>query len=127
MVSRIKTEFFRWAFVAATTFVLDTFLFASLYVFFNNVFIANSVSFLISTLYNFFFHKYWTYQGSDSFNSPSLRYFALLVVSFVINSILISIFLIINDSSVAAKVFASMITLVINYLGLRNFVFTKSQ
>jgi putative flippase GtrA len=127
MVYRIKAEFLRWAIVAATTFVLDTFLFACLYLFFNNVFIANSVSFLISTLYNFFFHKHWTYQNSDSFSSPSLRYFGLLIVSFVINSVLISIFLLFNDSSVAAKVFASMITLVLNYVGLRNFVFTKSQ
>jgi len=127
MVYRIKVEFLRWAIIAATTFVLDTFLFTCLYLFFNQVFIANSVSFVISTLYNFFFHKHWTYQSSDSSNSPSLRYISLLVVSFFINSIFISIFLLFNHSSLASKVFASMITLVFNYVGLRNFVFTKSK
>jgi putative flippase GtrA len=126
MVYRKKTEFLRWAIVAATTFVLDTFLFTCLYLFFNNVFTANSTSFVISTLYNFLFHKHWTYQNLDSSNSPSLRYIGLLVVSFFTNSILISGFLLFNNSPVASKVFASMITLVLNYVGLQKFVFKKS-
>ena len=127
MVYSIKAEFLRWAIVAGTTFALDTFLFACMYLFFNHVFIANSVSFVISTLYNFLFHKHWTYKSSDSSHAPSLRYSGLLVVSFFINSIFINIFLLFHHSSVASKVFASMITLVFNYLGLRYFVFAKSQ
>jgi putative flippase GtrA len=127
MVYRIRSEFLRWAIVAGTTFVLDTFLFTCLYQFSNNVFLANSVSYAISTLYNFLFHKHWTYQNLDSFNSPSIRYIGLLVVSFIINSTLISGFLLFNNSSVASKVFASIITLTLNYVGLRKFVFTKSK
>jgi|LakMenEpi03Aug12_release.lakeMendotaPanAssembly.Ray.scaffolds.fasta_scaffold768220_1 putative flippase GtrA len=123
----VNRESVRWALVAGSTFIFDSLSFYLLIKILSNVFTANSLSFVVFTCYNFFMHKYWTFQDSNSSHLPFLRYIFLLVVSFVINSTLISIFLYFEIVPILSKIFASVITILLNYVGLRNFVFSKFE
>jgi putative flippase GtrA len=127
MEHRLNGETGRWAFVAATTFILDAFSFYFLYLVFKYMFVTNAMSFVVSTLYNFLMHKHWTYRDADTSYLRLLRYLALLIVSLIINSLLICVFLSFNVSPLLSKISASIITVFLNYVGLRNFVFVKQR
>ena len=127
MNHRINSKTARWVFVAGTTFIFDALCFYFLYKILNNVFITNFMSFLFSTYYNFFMHKYWTYEDSVSPRLPFRRYLALLITSLTINSSLTHIFLYFMAAPLLSKILASVITVPLNYVGLCSFVFKESN
>jgi putative flippase GtrA len=124
---RSNSKTARWAFVAGTTFILDALFFYFLFKILDNVSTSNLMSFLFSTCYNFFMHKHWTYEDSVWPRLPFRRYLALLITSIIINSSLIHIFLYFMAAPLLSKILASIITVPLNYVGLRSFVFKKSN
>ena len=126
MFSLFENQVIKWGLVSGTTFTLETFLFLILFKFFKNLVIANLIAIGISTIYNFSMHNFWTFQDSDHKKFSLFRYLALLIISFILNTSLIHLFLYCKVPPLLSKIFSSLFTAPFNFIGLRKFVVLKS-
>ena len=116
------SQFIKWLITAGLTFSLDILLFTLFANFVTSPFICNTISFSLSTLFNYASHKYWSF-GNKKVYSSIRRYTFLLISTFVGNSIILYCFLFFNFEISTAKLMANMIMIPLNFLALKHFVF----
>ena len=101
------------------------------------IIISNFISTSIALIFSFFANQKYTFQSSNKFNSSKFAIFLIitlfglwvlqpLIINFV-SSLLISYSFDKNINLLISKLFATLVTLVWNYLLYRRFVFKKDN
>lgn len=133
MKSLIK-QIFRFTFVGGTAFILD---FGVLWVLTEgvgiNYLISNVLSFTTSTIYNYILSVYWVFQTENKTKNKTnhqtnLFVFAILsIIALAINQfILYTIVEALNTTPLFAKVIATLITMVFNFVTRKLFLERKT-
>ena len=114
--------FFKWGAVAGTTFVIDITLFITLLPKIDSLIILNTLTFLISTFFNFYAHKFWTFKRKAFVPSEVVRYLASIFLSLLLNSIFLICFNLFAQVELS-KIFANIVMVPINFLLMSRFTF----
>ena len=114
--------FLKWGVVAGATFTLDLILFAIFIRINSSIIFANSISFLLSSIFNFNAHQKWTFKiGGLNFN-----YFKRYVQSIFLSYILNTTFIFMNSTFlmlIYSKVMSNLIMIPINFYLMRKYTF----
>ena len=127
MISKIlknKKQLITYFVVGVITNILNYLTYLLILVFLSNVYIASLMGFSSGLISNFFLNKKHTFNSKTSFNSKFFSY--LLVQAFVLIvqlfSLKIFIFLLIEE---LAQLPAILVSGVLNYILLKNYIFNK--
>ena len=114
--------FLKWGTVAGTTFVIDIMMFLALLPKIESLVALNTITFLISTVFNFYAHKFWTFRRKIFASSEVIRYLTSIFLSLLLNSIaLIGLNLFVQVE--ISKILANITMIPINFLLMSRFTF----
>lgn len=110
----------------------------SFYIYYINIF-----AFFVASLNSYFLNKYFTFKKKNkSTHKEYIKFLIISLISLFVNTISLKIILDILDNNslldlyfingisiflVVAKIFATIVTMSINYIGYKKFVFTSSN
>ena len=114
--------FIKWLFIASSTFCID-FIFFLLLNPLLGIWIANLVSLVTATVYNFFGHRNWTFRNSNLIRLTFARYFLIIALTYLFSTTLVKDLICWNVNPAFAKITSQIIFVPINYVLLRRIVF----
>lgn len=85
---------------------------------------SKRISFLSGTLNSFIFNKKITFKSKNNATFEAIKYFSVWIISFFVNSITHDILLLYYEGYIPF-IFASLISICINFLGAKFWVFKK--
>lgn len=89
---------------------------------------AKSISFIIGSIVSFFMNKLWTFESQAKIHSALLPFIALYSLTFIANvSANHLILLIFNNMSVLAFLIATGTSTVLNFIGMKFWVFKVAE
>ena len=112
----------RWLLVAGITFVSDLVIFIIIFAFTNLLLVSNMLSFMSSTLINYYFHKYWTFKKNYASKKLVIKYIFALFISFSLNNLFLYILSHYIDS-ILSKLLISVILMPVNFMLMSKFTF----
>ena len=122
---RSNFTFFRWFLVGLTTFTIDYVLFLICFGPIKSVLLANFISGLSSTSFNYFAHHSWTFKTDLARRSTSIRYIVNLAYFWMISTLILKGLISLDLSPRLAKLIPVLIITPFSYFVLKNLVFKK--
>ena len=117
----------RWFLVGSVTVGIDWFIFVNLYPRVGSVALTNLVSGSFSTAFNYFAHHRWTFKTDQRHLQSGPRYAGLLFGGYLLNTILVKVFIVAGTGPGVAKLLAAAIQAPVSYLALKFFVFRHKK
>lgn len=120
----------RYLITGGSSFVIEYSVFAVLFHLLNQLFVANSISFLCGLVYSFWLHKIWSFAGEHKHKTHKqfVGYATLAGINLVITNIAIG--LLVNYASIPAMV-AKVLTMILivlwNYVFLSKILFKEAE
>jgi putative flippase GtrA len=112
----------KWLLVAGITFTSDLIIFIIAFTFSNRLLVSNVFSFALSTIINYYLHKFWTFRQDYSGKNLALKYIFALITSLFLNNLILYIlshFL----NPILSKLLTSVILIPVNFMLMSKFAF----
>ena len=133
----IKRELIIFLIVGLLTVALDFFIYIELsYLGVGNINIAKGLSFIGGTIFSYFANRFWTFQRQDIRSGSVGRFLIVYIVGLIANILVNHVGLLIlnnfmdlinsHQALFLAFVLATGISAILNFLGMKFFVFTNS-
>ena len=106
---------------------IDWFIFVNLYSRIGSVVITNFVSGSFATAFNYFAHHRWTFKSDQHHMQSGVRYGGMLIGGYLLNTILVKIFIVVGTHPGVAKLLAAAIQAPVSFWVLRIFVFRSKN
>jgi putative flippase GtrA len=125
--SKLNWALFRWFTVGVLTFLIDYVLFLLCFGPINSVFIANFISGVCSTSFNYFAHHAWTFKSGSKHRQSSPRFIINLAIFWLVSTILLKGLIKWGVSPAYAKLIPILIITPFSYFILNRFVFKSAK
>ena len=113
----------RWFLVGTTTFLIDYFLFLLFFGPIKSVLLANLISGIFSTSFNYFAHHSWTFKTDMERKKTSLRYIFNLVFFWALSTVILKALIVLDVSPRIAKLIPVLVVTPFSYFILNHLVF----
>jgi putative flippase GtrA len=115
----------RWALVGIITAVIDYIIFVTMYSVVTSVLIANFCSGLLSIIFNYLAHYFWSFRSEVNHLKSGAKFFINLIVIWSLSTILLNI--LINEGIEAkfAKLIPMLFVAPLSFISMRFFVYKK--
>jgi len=131
MISKLKAlkdkyfdySMLRWGVVGVTTTTIDYLLFISLYGPIKSVYVANLMSGIVGTSFNYSAHKIWTFKSNQNFSKSGTKYLLNLVFWWIISTSIIKLLIGLDVDPKIAKLIPIMFVVPLNFFILKKIVF----
>ena len=117
-------EFSLYSFSSFTSFIIDYLCYLITFLLFNNIILSNTISRLISSIYNYLFNKNIVFK-SNKYKSL-FKYYLLAIIILIINTILLEL-LIKFINPYISKIIIEIILFIINYIIQKKYIFKGSD
>jgi putative flippase GtrA len=117
---------YRWAFVGTTTFLIDYLLFLSIFSLYNLVYVANFFSGLVSIIFNYFAHYFWSFKSDSNHSKSGIKYLFNLILFWGLGTLLLKTLISYGIEAKYAKLMPVLVIAPLSFISLRFFVF-KNQ
>jgi putative flippase GtrA len=117
----------RWLLVGSLTAGIDWFIFVTLYPRIGSVVLTNTISGIFAILFNYFAHRHWTFKNREHQSRTSVRYGIALFLSYLLNTILLKLFIVSGILPGTAKLMAIIFAAPVSYVLLNFLVFAKKK
>ncbi len=117
----------RWLLVGCLTVAIDWVIFVNFYPRIGSVALTNLISGSCSTAFNYFAHHRWTFRSGQRHIQSGARYAVALFGIYILNTVLIKIFIVTGLATGVAKLLAAVIQAPMNYFVLNLFVFKREK
>jgi putative flippase GtrA len=118
---------YRWALVGVTTFTIDYLIFISIYSLIESVLFANFCSGLISILFNYTAHYFWSFKSESDHSNSGMKYLFNLIIFWLVSTVILKILISTGIDVAYAKLIPIPIIAPLSFLSLRFFVFSKPK
>ncbi len=115
-------QILRFLVVGGTAFFVDYFIYLLTAMFFDILF-AKAISFIIATVYTYLLNKLWTFNSKEFQKYEIVKLIIQYTFSMSVNTLVNKIVFIIFEIKIIGVIAATSVCLIINYLGLKYFVF----
>lgn len=113
--------------VGCVTVGIDWIIFVNLYPRIGSVALTNLISGSFSTAFNYFAHHRWTFKSDQRHVQSGVRYGVALFGMYVLNTILVKVFIVVGIAAGVAKLLAAIIQAPMNYFVLNLLVFKREK
>lgn len=123
---KINIQFMKFSIIGLLNTCIDYAIFLLLvYVFNLDLIISNVISYSIAVINSYFFNIFWTFKTKNSFTN-FYRFIMLNTSGLILSSIII---ILLEDYLVAyyAKLIAILVTVLVNYFGIKIFIANKKE
>ena len=127
MGRHLDRSMLRWVLVGCLTVAIDWVIFVSVYPRIGSVALTNLISGSFSTAFNYFAHRRWTFRSGQPHIQSGTRYGIALFGIYLLNTILVKIFILSSIATGLAKLLAGVIQAPMNYFVLNLFVFKRKK
>jgi putative flippase GtrA len=117
----------RWVLVGCVTVSIDWFIFVNLYPHIGTVALTNLISSSFATGFNYFAHHRWTFKSDQRHVQSGVRYGVALFGIYVLNTVLVKVFIVAGIAAGAAKLLAAAIQAPVNYFVSNRLVFKHGK
>ena len=118
--------FYRWAFVGITTFLIDYLIFLSVFSSYDSVYIANFLSGLVSILFNYAAHYFWSFKSESNHSKSGIKYLINLILFWSFGTFLLKFLISSGIEAKYAKLMPVPIIAPLSFISLRFFVFKSN-
>ena len=127
----ISYEMLSYMFFGAGTSVIDYVVFSSITAMGCNELISNAISTICAIIFAYVTNKLWVFQSRTYNLSAIIREFIKFtnarVITWIITSIILLISKLLDGNPYAAKAIAMILTVIINYIFSKLFIFNKGK
>ena len=117
--------FWRWAFVGATTAIVDYIVFISVYSVITSILIANFFAGLVSLGFNYRAHYFWSFKVQTDQTRTSLKYLGNLIIFWSLGTLILNTLISAGIDPKIAKLIPIAIIAPLSFISLRFFVFKE--
>lgn len=132
MLSKLKKQLIGYIISGVLATFSDYIVYNAIIHFSNNYVVAKSISFLVGTIVAFFYNKHITFKAPDRSHTEAIKFFVLYIISLVFNVtinrvgiVLFSHLCTLKQSILISFILATMVSMVINFIGQKFWVFKK--
>jgi len=125
--NHLDTQLIIWVTIGVITLSIDALFFTLMFKMTNLVIFSNFVSGILAITFNYLSHYKITFKSEESHQKSGIKYFINLAVFWCLNSVFLKIWLTYLNYPLIAKLTLGAIQAPINYITLRNFVFTSRK
>lgn len=90
-----------------------------------DVTIAKTISYISGAVVGFIINKFWTFESKKFNISEVFRYIFLYAVSAMVNTLINTLVIIFTSMTIFAFLCATFVSMIINFIGQKFFVFRK--
>jgi len=130
LILRIRTivetaNFIKWLTVGFSSLIIDVSLFILIFNESESIFLANFLSALCSTIFNYLMHFFWTFNARSKHGDSLVRYILNIVLLWLFGTGIIKVFVLMSFNPFIAKLLSMAIVLPLNFFTLRSFVYKE--
>ena len=118
--------FYRWVLVGITTFLIDYLIFLSIFSSYGSVYIANFLSGLVSILFNYAAHYFWSFKSESNHSKSGIKYLINLILFWSFGTFLLKFLISSGIEAKYAKLLPVPIIAPLSFISLRFFVFKSN-
>lgn len=122
-----EPTFVRWFIVGITSLAIDICGFALGLEIAESVFVANLISAILSTSFNYLAHYFWTFNSKVRHGKTILRYYLNIFFLWIGSSLLIKLLILNGFGPLVAKVLSLVLILPLNFLTLKFLVYKENR
>jgi putative flippase GtrA len=129
-IKLLENKKVRYVVSGGTAFVIEYVCFVAILYITNNLFIANSISFIVGVLAGFAFHKFWTFSGAHQHaaRSQTIATVFLGILNLGLTNVFIGTLVnALNFPPLIAKVIVILMIVVWNYIIFNKIIFKHRQ
>ena len=115
----------RWASVGMITAVIDYIIFITMYSVVTSVLIANFCSGLLSIIFNYLAHYFWSFRSEVNHLKSGAKFFINLIVIWSLSTILLNILINEGIEPKFAKLIPMLFVAPLSFISMRFFVYKK--
>ena len=115
----------RWALVGIITAVIDYIIFVTMYSVVTSVLIANFCSGLLSIIFNYLAHYFWSFRSEVNHLKSGAKFFINLIVIWSLSTILLNILINEGIEPKFAKLIPMLFVAPLSFISMRFFVYKK--
>jgi len=117
----------RWASVGIITAVIDYIIFVTMYSVVTSVLIANFCSGLLSIIFNYLAHYFWSFKSQVNHLKSGAKFFINLIVIWLLSTLMLK--LLINEGLEPkfAKLIPMLFVAPLSFISMRFFVYKKKS
>ena len=116
----------RWGLVGTLTAVIDYFIFLFLYSLLPSVLFANFFAGLVSLIFNYLSHYFWSFKSASDHKQSGARFLINLVVIWSLGTVFLKVLISSGIDPHIAKIIPVLVSAPLSYLSLNYFVFKKA-
>jgi putative flippase GtrA len=127
VISLIKRygSIWRWAIVGIATIAIDYLIFISMYSVVTSVLVANFLAGLISIIFNYFAHYFWSFKSETDHGKSGAKFLINLLIFWSLGTLLLKGLISAGIDPKIAKLIPIPFIAPLSFLSLRFFVFKK--
>ena len=115
----------RWALVGIITAVIDYVIFVTMYSVVTSVLIANFCSGLLSIIFNYLAHYFWSFKSEVNHLKSGAKFFINLIVIWSLSTLLLNILINEGIEPKFAKLIPMLFVAPLSFISMRFFVYKK--
>ena len=115
----------RWALVGIITAVIDYIIFVTMYSVVTSVLIANFCSGLLSIIFNYLAHYFWSFRSEVNHLKSGAKFFINLIVIWSLSTLLLNILINEGIEPKFAKLIPMLFVAPLSFISMRFFVYKK--
>ena len=115
----------RWASVGIITAVIDYIIFVTMYSVVTSVLIANFCSGLVSIIFNYLAHYFWSFRSEVNHLKSGAKFFINLIVIWSLSTLLLNILITEGIEPKFAKLIPMLFVAPLSFISMRFFVYKK--
>jgi len=115
----------RWASVGIITAVIDYIIFVTMYSVVTSVLIANFCSGLLSIIFNYLAHYFWSFRSEVNHLKSGAKFFINLIVIWSLSTLLLNILITEGIEPKFAKLIPMLFVAPLSFISMRFFVYKK--
>ena len=117
----------RWASVGIITAVIDYIIFVTMYSVVTSVLIANFCSGLVSIIFNYLAHYFWSFKSEVNHLKSGAKFFINLIVIWSLSTLLLNILITEGIEPKFAKLISMLFVAPLSFISMRFFVYKKKS
>ena len=117
----------RWASVGIITAVIDYIIFVTMYSVVTSVLIANFCSGLVSIIFNYLAHYFWSFRSEVNHLKSGAKFFINLIVIWSLSTLLLNILITEGIEPKFAKLIPMLFVAPLSFISMRFFVYKKKS
>jgi putative flippase GtrA len=115
----------RWASVGIVTALIDYIIFVTMYSAVTSVLIANFCSGLLSSIFNYLAHYFWSFRSGVNHLKSGAKFFVNLIVIWSLSTLLLNFLINEGIEPKFAKLIPMLLVAPLSFISMRFFVYKK--